>query len=86
MAELETILTPEVVRNYHVVNHEPENPACARPVWDQLAMGPLPCSIGIWLRRKFASLRGSSKPHFFAGFSGGIKGNHARLRGIAKQS
>src|SRR5882724_10893499 len=27
VAELETMLTPEVVRDYRVLNHEPENPA-----------------------------------------------------------
>jgi nickel-dependent lactate racemase len=71
--ELERMLTPEVVANYRVLNHEPENhDACVQ-------VGVTRTGTPAWIHRACvqASLRivtGFIEPHFFAGFSGGPKG------------
>lgn len=73
MAELEQMLTPEVVRNYRCINHEPENDA-AHVQYGETRAG-VPALISRFLVE--ASLRiitGFIEPHFFAGFSGGPKG------------
>ena len=72
-AELEKLLTPRVVREYRVLNHEPENPAVMRQ------FGTLRNGTPALINRHFtdADVRittGFIEPHFFAGFSGGIKG------------
>ncbi len=71
--ELERLLTPEVVAQYRVVNNEPENPAAF------VALGALRDGTPALINRHVveADLRivtGFIEPHFFAGFSGGIKG------------
>lgn len=72
-AELEKLLTPEVVANYRVVNHEPVNPqALAR-------LGVTRAGNEILLNRYLVEadvriITGFIEPHFFAGFSGGPKG------------
>ena len=71
--ELETMLTPEVVANYRVLNHEPENPEAL------VQVGSTADGTPALLNRHFveADLRiitGFIEPHFFAGFSGGVKG------------
>jgi nickel-dependent lactate racemase len=71
--ELERMLTPEVVRNYRVINHEPENPAAHR------AFGTMRDGTPALINRHFADatvriVTGFIEPHFFAGFSGGVKG------------
>ncbi|MBI5686567.1 MAG: nickel-dependent lactate racemase [Verrucomicrobia bacterium] len=72
-AELEKLLTPEVVANYRVVNHEPTNPqALAR-------LGITRAGNEILLNRHLVEadvrlITGFIEPHFFAGFSGGPKG------------
>jgi nickel-dependent lactate racemase len=72
-AELERMLTPEVVANYRVLNHEPEShEAC-------IALGTTRTGVPAWINRHCveADLRivtGFIEPHFFAGFSGGPKG------------
>ena len=72
-AELEKLLTPEVVANYRVVNHEPVNPqALAR-------LGVTRAGNEILLNRHLVEadvriITGFIEPHFFAGFSGGPKG------------
>ena len=71
--ELETMLTPEVVANYRVLNHEPENPKELGQV------GTTADGTSALLNRHIveADLRiitGFIEPHFFAGFSGGVKG------------
>jgi nickel-dependent lactate racemase len=72
--ELETMLTPEVVRNYRVLNHEPENHA-AHVQLGTMRDGVTPALIN---RHVVAAdvriVTGFIEPHFFAGFSGGIKG------------
>lgn len=71
--ELEKLLTPEVVRNYRVVNHEAENPA------ELKQFGTMRDGTPALINRHLAEadvriITGFIEPHFFAGFSGGIKG------------
>jgi nickel-dependent lactate racemase len=71
--ELERLLTPPVVRDYRVLNHEPENPAAHRQ------FGTMRDGTPALINRHFvdADIRivtGFIEPHFFAGFSGGVKG------------
>ena len=72
-AELERMLTPEVVRHWRVLNHERE--ADAPPAQRGAARAGTP---GLLNRHAVeADLRivtGFIEPHFFAGFSGGPKG------------
>ena len=80
-AELEKMLTPEVVANYRVLNHEPEND-------DALAqVGVMHDGTPALLNKHAlaADLRivtGFIEPHFFAGFSGGIKGIMPGVAGL----
>ncbi len=72
-AELEKLLTPEVVRNYRVLNHEAEDAAALR------AFGTMRDGTPALINRHLAEadvriITGFIEPHFFAGFSGGIKG------------
>lgn len=72
-SELERLLTPEVVRNYRVINHEPENPAALKQ------FGTMHDGTPALINRHLAEadvriITGFIEPHFFAGFSGGIKG------------
>jgi lactate racemase len=72
-AELETMLTPEVVANYEVVNHDCHDES------GMVAVGEMRDGTLALLNRRAveADLRivtGFIEPHFFAGFSGGPKG------------
>lgn len=72
-AELETMLTPEVVRDYRVLNHEPENRAA------HVQLGTTRDGTPALINREVVEadvriVTGFIEPHFFAGFSGGIKG------------
>jgi nickel-dependent lactate racemase len=72
-AELEKLLTPEVVRNYRVVNHEPENEAAM--VQFGATRDGTPALINRHLvEADVRIITGFIEPHFFAGFSGGPKG------------
>lgn len=72
-AELERMLTPEVVRDYRVINHEPENPAELVPFG--VTRGGVPALINRHLAgADVRIITGFIEPHFFAGFSGGPKG------------
>ncbi len=72
-AELDKLLTPAVTSQYRVLNHEPENP-------DALAQfGTMRDGTPALINRHLAEadvriITGFIEPHFFAGFSGGIKG------------
>ncbi|MCI0746755.1 MAG: nickel-dependent lactate racemase [Verrucomicrobia subdivision 3 bacterium] len=72
-AELERMLTPEVVANYRVLNHEPETPAA------HVQLGTTRDGTPALVNRHVVEadvriITGFIEPHFFAGFSGGIKG------------
>jgi nickel-dependent lactate racemase len=82
VSELEQMLTPDVVRNYKVINHEPEN---AREL---VEVGTLRDGTPALLNRHCveADLRivtGFIEPHFFAGFSGGPKGIMPGVAGLS---
>ena len=78
-AELATMLGPEIVRSYRVLQHD---------AWDRgnlVLVGRSESGHDVWLNRAYveADMRivtGFIEPHFFAGFSGGPK---AVLPGIA---
>ena len=71
--ELETMLTPEVVANYRVLNHEPENPEALVQVGSTADGTPALLNRQI-VEADFRIITGFIEPHFFAGFSGGVKG------------
>ena len=80
-AELERLLTPAVVRKYNVVNHEPESPEAL------VQLGTTRDGTPALLNRRVieADVRivtGFIEPHFFAGFSGGIKGIMPGVAGL----
>jgi lactate racemase len=80
-AELEKMLTPEVVANWQVLNHEPENEA------ELVQVGTTRDGTPALLNRHAieADLRivtGFIEPHFFAGFSGGPKGLMPGVAGL----
>jgi len=72
-AELERMLTPAVVRNYRVVNHEAGNPEAL------VQLGTTRDGTPALVNRHAVEadvriVTGFIEPHFFAGFSGGVKG------------
>lgn len=80
-AELEQMLTAAVVRDYRVVNHEPENPAALAQV------GVTRDGTRALLNRHVVEadvriVTGFIEPHFFAGFSGGPKGIMPGVAGL----
>ncbi len=80
-AELERMLTAEVVAQYRVLNHECEQES------EQVYLGDLPNGTPVWINRHAveADLRivtGFIEPHFFAGFSGGPKGIMPGVAGL----
>jgi len=79
--ELQKLLTPEVVRDYRVLNHEPENPAA------MVQFGVTRDGTPALINRHMAGAdvriaTGFIEPHFFAGFSGGPKGIMPGLAGL----
>jgi len=80
-AELEQLLTPAVVQNYRVLNHEPENPDAL------VQLGVTRDGTPALLNRQFVQadvriVTGFIEPHFFAGFSGGPKGIMPGVAGL----
>jgi lactate racemase len=72
-AELEKMLTPAVVANYRVLNHEPENLDAHTQVG--LTRSGEPALLNRHLvDADIRIITGFIEPHFFAGFSGGPKG------------
>jgi nickel-dependent lactate racemase len=76
------MLTPEVVANYEVVNHEPENPAAL------VQLGTTRDGTPALINRRVVEadvriVTGFIEPHFFAGFSGGPKGIMPGCAGLA---
>ncbi len=81
-AELEKMLTPDVVANYRVLNHEPDNRAACAPLG--LTRDGTPVLLNrLALEADVRILTGFIEPHFFAGFSGGPK---ALMPGVAHVS
>jgi nickel-dependent lactate racemase len=71
--ELEKMLTPEVVTNYRVLNHEPANTSAHRQFG--VTREGAPALINRHLAEADVRIiTGFIEPHFFAGFSGGPKG------------
>lgn len=80
-AELEKMLTPEVVANYRVVNHEPENHDALTQLG--LTRGGVPALINKHaVEADVRIVTGFIEPHFFAGFSGGPKGIMPGVAGL----
>src|SRR6266478_112192 len=80
-AELEQMVTRDIVRYYRVLNHEPENPEAL------VQLGTTRDGTLALLNRHFieADVRivtGFIEPHFFAGFSGGPKGIMPGVAGL----
>ena len=80
-AELEQMLTPAVVQNYRVINHEPENPDAL------VQLGTTRDGTPARLHRHVVEtdvriVTGFIEPHFFAGFSGGVKGIMPGVAGL----
>ena len=71
--ELETMLTREVVANYRVLNHEPENREALVQVGTTADGTPALLNRHI-VEADLRIITGFIEPHFFAGFSGGVKG------------
>lgn len=72
-AELDQMLTPEVVANYRCLNHEPENDDA------HIQLGHTRTGVPALINRLLTDsdiriITGFIEPHFFAGFSGGPKG------------
>ncbi|MGD0812395.1 MAG: nickel-dependent lactate racemase [Verrucomicrobiota bacterium] len=72
-SELEQLLTADVVRHYRVVNHQSDNAAALEQ------FGTMRDGTPALINRHLAEadvriITGFIEPHFFAGFSGGIKG------------
>ena len=79
--ELEKLLTPSVVQNYRVLNHEPENPAA------MVQLGTTRSGVPALINRHLVEadvriVTGFIEPHFFAGFSGGPKGIMPGVAGL----
>lgn len=79
--ELEQLLTPAVVKNYRVINHEPENPAAL------VQLGTTRDGTPALINRHCVEadvriVTGFIEPHFFAGFSGGPKGIMPGVAGL----
>src|SRR5438034_3099143 len=72
-AELETMLTPQVVANYRVLNHEPENAGALVQLGTTRDGTPALINRHI-VEADVRIITGFIEPHFFAGFSGGPKG------------
>ncbi len=72
-AELRRLLTPAVVDNYRVLNHEPENPEALIQLGTTRDGTPALINRHL-VEADFRIITGFIEPHFFAGFSGGPKG------------
>jgi nickel-dependent lactate racemase len=72
-SELEKMLTPAVVQNYRVLNHEPENPDALEQRGTTRDGTPVLINRHV-VEADVRIVTGFIEPHFFAGFSGGVKG------------
>ncbi len=81
-SELERMLTPEVVRDYRVVNHDCED-AKGLVALGCTADGTPALLNRIAVEADLRIVTGFIEPHFFAGFSGGPKGLMPGVAGLA---
>ena len=80
-AELEQMLTPEVVANFRCLNHEPETADALVQVG--VTRGGVPALLNRhFVHADVRIVTGFIEPHFFAGFSGGPKGIMPGLAGL----
>jgi len=80
-AELEQMLTPAVVHNYRVLNHEPENPDALAQLGTTRDGTPALINRHV-IEADVRIVTGFIEPHFFAGFSGGVKGIMPGVAGL----
>jgi nickel-dependent lactate racemase len=81
MEQLAKMLTPAVVRDYRVLNHDAENPEALVKVG--LTTGGAPALLNRYLvEADVRIITGFIEPHFFAGFSGGPKGIMPGVAGV----
>ena len=80
-AELEQMLTPEVVANFRCLNHEPETADALVQVG--VTRGGVPALLNRhFVHADVRIVTGFIEPHFFAGFSGGPKGIMPGVAGL----
>jgi nickel-dependent lactate racemase len=79
--QLEKLLTPNVVRDYRVLNHEPENAEALQQVGTTRGGQPALLNRHL-LDADMRIITGFIEPHFFAGFSGGPKGIMPGVAGL----
>jgi len=79
--ELEKLLSPEVVKNYRVINHEPENHAALKQ-FGTTRDGTPALIFKAFAEADVRIVTGFIEPHFFAGFSGGPKGIMPGMAGL----
>jgi len=79
--ELSRLLTAEVVREYRVLNHEPENPEALASVGTTADGAPALLNRHL-VEADVRIITGFIEPHFFAGFSGGPKGIMPGVAGL----
>jgi nickel-dependent lactate racemase len=79
--ELNRLLTPHVVANYCVLNHEPENPDLLVEVGKTRTGHPALLNKAL-VEADVRIITGFIEPHFFAGFSGGPKGIMPAVAGL----
>jgi lactate racemase len=80
-AELERLLTPAVVRDYRVLNHNAEDAASLIPLGTTRDGTPALLSRHL-VEADARIVTGFIEPHFFAGFSGGPKGIMPGVAGL----
>jgi len=80
-AELEMMLTPEVVANYRVINHDCEDESKLVQVGTTTTGAPALLNKTA-LDADLRIVTGFIEPHFFAGFSGGPKGLMPGVAGL----
>ena len=80
-AELEQMLTRQVVANYRCVNHEPENEEALAP-FGTTRTGEPALLNRLLVAADLRIITGFIEPHFFAGFSGGPKGIMPGVAGL----
>ena len=81
--ELSRLLTPEVVENYLVVNHDCRDDADLVEVGVDTRTGEPARLNRHYVEADVKIITGFIEPHFFAGYSGGVKGVMPGVAGLA---